>query len=134
MTTTMTRPVKRPALRFPLQPVMNLTRAENYEQLGIRLGVSGDTVRQWSVRGLSSKQADFVATELGFHPLNIWESFNDDLYEDFDDADDWDHPEDVTPAPAARPGRSIWSKSARTTKPSSTATFNGARRRFLGRN
>ena len=134
MTTTMTRPVKRPALRFPLQPVMNLTRAENYEQLGIRLGVSGDTVRQWSVRGLSSKQADLVATELGFHPLNIWESFNDDLFDDFDDADDWDHSSDTSQAPVPQPGLRRYSRSARTTKPLVSATFNGARRRFLGRN
>ena len=88
MTTTMTRPARGPALRFPLQPVIDLTRAESYEQLGIRLGVSGDAVRQWSVRGLSSKQADFVATKLGYYPLSIWENFNDDLDVEFDDLDE----------------------------------------------
>jgi hypothetical protein len=113
---------------------MNLTRCESYEQLAVRLGVSGDAVRQWSVRGLSSKQADFVATELGFHPLNIWESFNDDLYENFDDADDWDHASDTSQVPALRTGPRRYSRSVRTTKPSVSATFNGARRRFLGRN
>ena len=134
MTTTMTRPMKRPALRFPLQPVMNLTRAENYEQLGIRLGVSGDAVRQWSVRGLSSKQADLVATELGFHPLNIWESFNDDLVMDFDDADDWDQPSEAVPAPVSRTGRRRSSRSVGRTTPMVAATFSGARRQFLGGN
>ena len=134
MTTTMTRPARGPALRFPLQPVMNLTRAENYEQLGIRLGVSGDALRQWSVRGLSSQQADFVATELGYYPLSIWENFNDDLDVEFDDADDWDHSSDTAQAPAPQPGPRRYSRSVRTTKPSVSATFNGARRQFLGRN
>ncbi len=134
MTTTMNPPATRPALRFSLQPVIDLTRSDSYEQLAVRLGVTGDVVRQWSRRGLSSKQADLVATKLGFHPLNIWENFNDDLFDEFEDADDWDHPEDVTPAPVARPGRSIWSQSVRRTRPSVSATFHGARRRFLGRN
>lgn len=99
MTTTLTRPAPRPAIRFPLEPVMTLTRCESFEQLGLRLGVTGDAVRQWSVRGLSSQQADFVATELGYHPISIWSNFNDDLDVEFDDTDDdavhldalWEH-------------------------------------------
>jgi hypothetical protein len=109
---------------------MNLTRAENYEQLGIRLGVSGDAVRQWSVRGLSSKQADFVATELGYYPLSIWENFNDDLDVEFDDADDetvTDHQVDMLRIPSGPVRRSLFGRS-------STGTFRGARRKFLGRN
>ena len=128
MTTTMTRPARGPALRFPLQPVMNLTRAENYEQLGIRLGVSGDAVRQWSVRGLSSKQADFVATELGYYPLSIWENFNDDLDVEFDEVDDdTDHLSQPLGIPSGPVRRSLFGRS-------STGTFRGARRKFLGRN
>ena len=134
MTTTMNRPATRPALRFPLQPVMNLTRCENYEQLALRLGVTGDAVRQWSVRGLSSKQADFVATKLGFHPLNIWESYNDDLFDDFEDIDDWDHQTEATAAPASRAGRRKFSRSVRRTTPSVSAALLGAGRQFLGRN
>ena len=132
MTTTMNRQATRPALRFPLQPVMNLTRCENYQQLAVRLGVSGDAVRQWSVRGLSSKQADFVATKLGFHPLNIWESYNDDLFDALDA--DWDHPSEALPTPVSRTGRRRYPRSVRRTTPSVSATFSGARREFLGRN
>ena len=127
MTTTLTRPAKRPALRFSLQPVMALTRVDNYEQLGVRLGVSGDAVRQWSVRGLSSKQADFVATRLGFHPLNIWSDFNDDLVvdlDDFEDVDDGEHRVEPVRSPAARKRRS---------RPVASA-FIGDRREFLGMN
>jgi len=130
MTTTMTRPATRPALRFPLQPVINLTRCESYEQLAVRLGVSGDAVRQWSVRGLSSKQADFVATELGFHPLNIWENFNDDLdveFEDTDDDDETDHQVEPLGVPSGPVRRRLFGRS-------SAGPARGARRKFLGRN
>ena len=122
MTTTLTRPAKRPALRFSLQPVMALTRVDNYEQLGVRLGVSGDAVRQWSVRGLSSKQADFVATRLGFHPLNIWSDFNDDLVVDLDDledVDDGEHRVEPVRPPAARTRR--WRRRSSVTAASSWA-------------
>jgi hypothetical protein len=134
MTTTMTRPARGPALRFPLQPVMDLTRSESYEQLAVRLQTTGDAVRQWAARGLSSQQADSVATTLGFHPLNIWDNFNDDLFEDFDDGDDWEHQSEAVPAPVSRTGRRRYSRSARRATPSVSATFSGARRKFLGRN
>ena len=128
MTTTMTRPARGPALRFPLQPVMNLTRAENYEQLGIRLGVSGDAVRQWSVRGLSSEQADFVATKLGYYPLSIWENFNDDLDMEFDDSDeDTDHLVELLRVTSDPVRRRLFPRS-------SVGPFRSARRKFLGRN
>ena len=126
MPTTINPLAPRPALRFPLQPVMNLTRCESYQELGTRLGVSGDAVRQWSVRGLSSKQADFVATKLGFHPLNIWESFNDDLVMDFEDDVDGDHEVEATARPRRR-------KRSRSTKPSVSASFLDASQ-FPGRN
>jgi hypothetical protein len=106
---------------------MNLTRAENYEQLGLRLGVSGDAVRQWSVRGLSSKQADFVATELGYYPLSIWENFNDDLDVEFDDDTETHHQVEPLGIPSDPVRRRLFGRS-------STGTFRGARRKFLGRN
>ena len=108
MTTSCNTPARRPALRFPLEPIMRLTRCESYQELALRLGATGDAVRQWSVRGLSSRPADEVATELGYHPLAVWPNFNDDLFEELwdeivDDLEsDGESVQDPAPKPAPR--------------------------------
>ncbi len=79
MTTTAFTHAPRPGIRFPLQRIMDLTRAGSYAQLAERLGVSADAVRQWARRGLSSQQADWVATKLGYWPGNVWGNFDADV-------------------------------------------------------
>jgi hypothetical protein len=84
MTTTFT-PAPRSGIRFPLQRILDLTRAKSCAQLAERLGVSAEAVRQWDRRGLSSAQADWVATRLGYWPGSVWDNFDADLSPD--DAD-----------------------------------------------
>ena len=87
MTTTAFKPAPGPSIRYPLQRIMDLTRAESYAQLAEWLGVSADVVRQWARRGLSPKQADFVASKLDYWPGSVWTDFNADLVPDDADCD-----------------------------------------------
>ena len=87
MTTTAFKPAPGPSIRYPLQRIMDLTRAESYAQLAEWLGESAGAVRKWAERGLSSKQADFVASKLGYWPGSVWTDFNADLVPDDADYD-----------------------------------------------
>jgi len=87
MITTAFSHAPRPGIRFPLQRIMDLTRAGSYAQLAERLGVSADAVRQWARRGLSSQQADWVATKLGYWPGSVWGNFDADVVPDDADLD-----------------------------------------------
>jgi hypothetical protein len=87
MTTTAFTPAPGPETRFPLQRIMDLTRAGSLAQLADWLGVSADAVRQWAWRGLSSQQADSVATKLGYWPGSVWDNFDADVVPDDADFD-----------------------------------------------
>ncbi len=87
MTATTFTPAPRKGIRFPLQRIMDLTRAGSFAQLADRLGVSADAVRQWARRGLSSQQADWVATKLGYWPGSVWGNFDADVVPDDADFD-----------------------------------------------
>jgi len=66
---------------------LDLTRAKSCAQLAERLRVSAEAVRQWDRRGLSSAQADWVATKLGRWPGSVWDNFDADLSPDDTDYD-----------------------------------------------
>lgn len=59
-------------LRWPLEPVLELTGHPPALVLAARVGVSARTVHRWRHNGLTDQQADHAAIALGRHPATIW--------------------------------------------------------------
>lgn len=67
--------------RYPFEPLHALTRSRetglrmSSSEIGALVGLGGDAVRKWSVKGLTERRADEVAVALGFDPYNVWPEF-----------------------------------------------------------
>lgn len=78
----MSPPGPKPMRRFPVEPLLERADCPNLVQLAHRLGVHRQQVAQYRSRGLSERQADRVAIALGFHPIEIWPDYWDDVLDE----------------------------------------------------
>lgn len=65
-----------PDARYPIGPLLVATGAENLRVLADRLGYHPVYVRCVATRGLTERQADHWATQLGVHPAFVWEQWD----------------------------------------------------------
>jgi len=57
---------------LPVEPLMEITRAENQSDLARLCGVSVRAAHRWHHRGLQWWVADEIANRLGYHPASVW--------------------------------------------------------------
>lgn len=58
--------------RYPLEPLMKLSGAEDMTEFAAAAGVTRRSAFRYQAEGLSINQADRVAVTVGFHPLLVW--------------------------------------------------------------
>lgn len=59
-------------MRYPLAPLLRVTRCPDLHELANRLGRTHGHLRNVAKRGLSDRQADHWAVALGLHPSWVW--------------------------------------------------------------
>lgn len=65
--------------RLPSEPVIGVLGDVPDGIAGERMGVSRTTWLKWRRSGIPERHADRVAIALGFHPVELWPEYHDDV-------------------------------------------------------